>query len=103
MFEGRIKPKGYTEEGERPVLREMRWTDLVARLEANRDYRDADDQPCDAGFASFSSLRAFDEISQNLTEKSVAVNHEVLSHGKAPALSNGQPAKSADKSDREKI
>ena len=38
MFEGRIKPKGYTEEGERPVLREMRWTDLVARLEANRDY-----------------------------------------------------------------
>jgi hypothetical protein len=34
MFEGHIKPSGLDEAQESSVLRHLRWTDLVARLEA---------------------------------------------------------------------
>lgn len=106
MFEGRIKPKGYGEAGEKPVLRELRWTDLVARLEASRDFQKVDFKPCEAGFASFASLRSFEDGSfddssfvdrETVTEIEVDVNHDALSDGKSAAVSAASTANSADR------
>jgi hypothetical protein len=121
MFEGRIEPIGDNKEGEQPVLRELRWPELLARLEATRDFRKgrsiAEDgansgEAGEAGFGSFASRH--DEISSNggageaatqeqaagdvskrvksVSENQQSVNHALSSDSKTNVVSNGHDA-----------
>ncbi|MGI8942942.1 MAG: hypothetical protein ACR2FJ_01660 [Qipengyuania sp.] len=96
MYEGPIKAAVYPAGGETPVLRRLRWTDLVARLEATRAVREDFEQPCVASFAGFESLRA-----SQANESKRHVNHDVLSHGKPDGLSVDEAASVAARGDRE--
>ena len=90
MFEGHIKHPGLDEADERSVLRHMRWTDLVARLEATRELRTELDRSRSSSFKAFNAHLGEapqDEVSVARTDHAGAngkrgINHDVLSHGK---------------------
>lgn len=98
MFEGRIKPTGKLTDEEGRILRELRWTDLVAKLEATRELRDTSEQPCEVSSASFSSLRP-----GGVSQSERVVNHDALSHGKTKEVSGEPNADNSQKGDREEI
>ena len=96
MFEGRIKDKSCEDPRESSVLHRMRWTDLVARLAATRDLRD-ELGTVDAGFNAFGEVRR-----ESHEEGKSAVNHDILSDGKAVGLGLGNAANDAVQGDRER-
>ena len=96
MFEGRIKPADYDKSSDSPVLRRLRWTDLVARLEASRELRQEAERPCDASFASLDPRNG-----ANPKEDKSDVNHDALSHGKTRPVTVGEAAGKAANTDRE--
>ena len=96
MYEGPIKAADYASAGESPVMRQLRWTELVARIAATRDIRQAlsdEGKPAQASFAAFHC--------NPVQESHQGVNHDVLSHGKITRLSRGQAASDAAPGDRE--
>jgi hypothetical protein len=109
MFEGPIKPIDESAEaqqaaGEKPALRTMRWPELLARLEATREFRkepeagEARAAPCEAGFAAFST-----HPGQNVSEKQHFVNQDLSTDGKDKALFHRQGRKNAGPDDREEL
>ena len=90
MFEGHIKPSGLDEAQESSVLRHMRWTDLVARLEATRELRRELSRPRPSNFTAFSAQlgeapcgeAAAGETWRKDRDDKRGVNHDVLSRGK---------------------
>lgn len=96
MFEGHIKQAGLDEAEQSSVLRHMRWTDLVARLEATRELRSELDRTRPSNFAAFNAHlgnahpgNAHPGDSQGEQDRAGiaedgkrTVNHDVLSHGK---------------------
>ena len=90
MFEGHIKPSGLDEAQESSVLRHMRWTDLVARLEATRELRRELSRSQPSNFTAFnanlceasSGEESSEKTCQNDRDDKRGVNHDVLSHGK---------------------
>ena len=98
MFEGQIRGIDYPETGDSPVLRQLRWTDLVARLAASRDLRnelgEGGENDRDTSFAGFRSEAG--------EESKRAVNQDVLSHGKFARLERSDAARNAAPGDREK-
>lgn len=96
MFEGHIKKAPSREAQESSVLRQFRWSDLVAKLAATRELRD-ELAKVDGGFNAFREARRETE-----EESKPAVNHDALSDGKRQGLSLGKAAKDAVQGDREK-
>lgn len=96
MFEGHIKKAGLQEPGESTVLRQFRWTDLVAKLAATRDLRD-ELAKGEAGFDAFGSVRR-----ETGDESKLVVNRDALNDGKPTGLSLGEVASDAAQGDREK-
>lgn len=90
MFEGHIKHLGLDETDESSVLRHMRWTDLVARLEATRELRAELKRSHSSSFTAFSAqlgeapgdgggTAEKDQFGENGKR---GINQDVLSHGK---------------------
>jgi hypothetical protein len=96
MFEGHINGAILRDARETPVLRQFRWTDLVAKLAATRDLRD-ELAKGNGGFSAFADARR-----ESAGESKPVVNHDDLSHGKAAGLSLGDAAHDAVQGDREK-
>lgn len=90
MFEGHIKHLGLDETDESSVLRHMRWTDLVARLEATRELRAELKRTHSSSFSAFSAhLGEAPEDDGGAAGKEHfgengkrGINQDVLSHGK---------------------
>ena len=96
MYEGRFKGNSVEESRKTTDLRQFRWTDLVAKLAANRDLRDELGK-VDGGFNAFGEARR--ECGR---EGKLTVNQAALSDGKSARLSLGDAAGSAAQGDREK-
>ena len=109
MFEGHIKHLGLDEAEERSVLRHMRWTDLVARLEATRELRTELDRSHSSSFIAFSAQLGEapqDEdigapIDHNVEGNKRGINQDVLSHGKFSRLRPVSVANDAALGDRD--
>ena len=77
MFEGHINTSQAEAQGESQDLRQLRWTDLVARLAATRDLREELDHTGEAGFAGFST--SLPELGDKGKRDG---NQDILRHGK---------------------
>lgn len=97
MYEGPIKAARHAGTDESPVLRQLRWSDLVARLAATRGQRPQLAEAADDQAASFAAFQlGADQNGQQ------PVNRDALSRGKFARLSISDPAATAmDGGDRE--
>lgn len=95
MYEGPITAADVAGTEESPILRQLRWTDLVARIAAKRDLRfvagDVDDAA--ASFASFHRDSA--------AEGQRAINRDALIPGKFAGVFPPDAANNAGDGDRE--
>ena len=96
MLEGHIKPSQADAQGESQDLRQLRWTDLVARLAATRDLREDLGHAGEAGFAGFStSLPELGDKGKH------AGNQDILRHGKFTRSKPANAANDAAQGDRD--
>lgn len=95
MFEGHINRANFGEPRESEVLRQFRWTDLVARLAATRDLREELERQGEGDFHAFATARRREE------EGKPPVNHDALSDGKAAIVNRDAAATGAVHGDRE--
>jgi hypothetical protein len=96
MYEGPIKAADFAGSEESPILRQLRWTDLVARIAATRDLRRAHAEPVDEPHASFAAFhRGAGEEGQH------TVNRDALAHGKLSRIIPPDAANNAGDGDRE--
>jgi hypothetical protein len=96
MYEGPIKAVDRAAGEEAPILRQLRWTDLVARIAATRDQRATPGGAPDDAQASFASFHL-----AGGSEGQRSVNRDALSRGKFGALSMPDAANNAGNGDRE--
>ncbi|MBL8656352.1 MAG: hypothetical protein JNJ92_03215 [Altererythrobacter sp.] len=96
MFEGPLPAARPAGSDESPILRQLRWTDLVARIAATRDMRSAGPMAIDEPNASFAAFHRDDE-----QQGEGAVNRDALSHGKLARLVGREAANSSGDGDRE--
>ena len=96
MFEGQIKSIDEMETGESSVLRQFRWTDLMARLAATRDLRGVAAHDAFPAATSFAGLQRETESKDDRP-----VNQDVLSRGKFARLDTANAATRAAHGDRE--
>ena len=96
MYEGPIRAVDRAGNEEAPILRQLRWTDLVARIAATREQRSAATDRIDDIHGSFASFHRADG-----DEGQHTVNPDALSHGKIGALSTSNAANNAGDGDRE--
>ncbi|UVI40054.1 hypothetical protein [Qipengyuania spongiae] len=96
MFEGQIKSIDDMETGESSVLRQFRWTDLMARLAATRDLRSV---TLDSGSSAATSFADLHRETENNDDR--PVNQDVLSRGKFARLDAANAAARAAHGDRE--
>ena len=96
MYEGPIQAVDYAGSEESPILRQLRWTDLVARIAATRETRlpghGAGEEP-QASFAAFHREAAH--------QGQQRVNRDALSHGKLSRIMPFDTAENAGNGDRE--
>ena len=96
MYEGPIQAVDYAGSEESPILRQLRWTDLVARIAATRDMRPpvlvAEEEPV-ASFAAFHR--------EGPHEGQQRVNRDTLSDGKLSRIMTSDAANNAGNGDRE--
>ncbi len=95
MFEGQIDRTDVQKPRKNTVLRQFRWTDLVAKLAANRELRDELGK-VDGGFNAFGEARR-----EGCEESKSMLNHDDLNHGKPSGLGWGNTASNAVQGDRE--
>lgn len=96
MYESPIQAADFAGSEESPILRQLRWTDLVARLAATREHRAASTEQADEPHASFTAFhRAAGAEGQH------TVNRDALTHGKLSRLFPPEAANNADNGDRE--
>jgi hypothetical protein len=96
MFEGHINTSQPDTRSESQDLRQLRWTDLVARLAATRDLREELGHPGEAGFAGFStSLPELGEKGKR------GGNQDILRHGKFTRSKPAAAANDAAQGDRD--
>lgn len=96
MYEGPIRAIDRAGTEETPILRQLRWTDLVARIAATREQRTAGGEAADDVPGSFASFHR-----AQIAEGQHTVNPDALAHGKIGALSTPHAAKNAGDGDRE--
>lgn len=97
MFEGPIKAANVAGGKESPVLRQLRWTDLVARIAATRETRIGS---CELSTETDASFAAFHRTAEN--DAQTGVNRDALRHGKLSRLFPPDAAQDAGEGDREK-
>ena len=97
MFEGQFNKKSVDETRRTEVLRQFRWTELVAKLSATRDLREELARSEAGGFGAFGEVRR-----ENGGTGKRGVNQTGLAHGKDEALNGGHAATGAVHGDREK-
>lgn len=96
MYEGPIKAVDSAGCEEAPILRQLRWTDLVARLAATRNMRAPAAGSVEDASASFTAFNR-----ERVAEGQQRVNPDVLSHGKFTRVRPSDTANSAASGDRE--
>ncbi len=96
MYEGPIKAIDFAGCEEAPILRQLRWTDLVARIAATREVRPAPDGGASERPASFASFHL-----DSGHDGQQSVNPDALMHGKSNRLSKPDAANTAGDGDRE--
>lgn len=96
MIEGQFNRASFRESSESPVLRQFRWTDLVAKIAATRDLKE-EIAHIEGGFEAFANARR-----ENFEKGKPPVNHDVLSHGKDRIVGLGDAASDAVQGEREK-
>ena len=96
MYEGPIRAADFAGSEEAPILRQLRWTDLVARIAATRDLRLGVAEVAEDAQASFASFHLDSE-----QEGQRRVNRDALSHGKFTAVITPDAANNAGNGDRE--
>lgn len=104
MFEGPIKAVDLAWSEETPILRQLRWTDLVARIAATRDLRAAPQFPAECAddvSGNFAAFHLGDIASDSAEKDQRAINRDVLSHGKMTRVHPSDTATIADSGDRE--
>ena len=97
MIEGQFTKKSEETAQSKDVLHKFRWTELVAKLSATRDFREEVARRECAGFESFGEARREKE-----GESKRSVYHDGLAHGKSEPLNKGSAANGAVHGDREK-
>ncbi len=97
MYEGPIKAADFASSEESPILRQLRWTDLVARIAATREQRlTAGELSAEEPHASFAAFhRAAGSEGQH------PVNRDALTHGKLSRIMPPEAANNAGEGDRE--
>lgn len=96
MYEGPIKAADYAGGEESPILRQLRWTDLVARIAATRELRSCTSHHTPEAEASFA---AFHREAASGGEQ--PVNRDALSDGKLLRLATPDAANRGENRDRE--
>ncbi|MCA0978983.1 hypothetical protein LCM19_11460 [Qipengyuania flava] len=97
MIEGQFTKKSEEATKNKDVLHKFRWTELVAKLSATRDFREEVARREYAGFQSFGEARRETE-----GESKRPVYHDGLAHGKSEPLDEDSAADGAVHGDREK-
>lgn len=96
MFEGPIRAADHASGEDLPILRQLRWSDLVARLAATRQVRSPGAPPAEEHLASFASFhRDGDEESQR------GINRDALRHGKLRRIMTPHTVAITGEGDRE--
>jgi hypothetical protein len=96
MYEGPIQAADFAGSEESPILRQLRWTDLVARIAATRQTRPEFAAPLEEAHASFASFHL--DAGQ---EGQQPVNRDALAHGKLTRIISPDAANNAGDGDRE--
>ncbi len=96
MYEGPIQAADFAGSEESPILRQLRWTDLVARIAATRDLRPAPVGSADDAHASFAAFHR-----EPGGEGQHPVNRDALAHGKLSRIMPPDAANTAGDGDRE--
>lgn len=96
MYEGPIRAQDFAGEQEAPILRQLRWTDLVARIAATRDQRTAPADSVEEQHASFAAFHRATAVDAQHT-----VNRDALTHGKLSRILPPEAANNAGDGDRE--
>jgi hypothetical protein len=97
MYEGPIKAAEPAGSEESPILRQLRWTDLVARIAATREIRPPLGEFCQQ--ESNGSFAAFHRGAPG--EGQHPVNRDALTHGKLSRIVPREAANNAGNGDRE--
>lgn len=96
MYEGPIQAVDFAGSEESPILRQLRWTDLVARIAATREQRPTGSAQLEEAPGSFAAFH-----SEPGEEGQRAVNRDALSHGKLTRIATAETAKNVETGDRE--
>lgn len=96
MYEGPIHAADYAGSEESPILRQLRWTDLVARIAATRGTRPVAYRTSDEPHGSFAAFHRDSE-----PEGQQRVNRDALTHGKLNRINTPDAANNAGDGDRE--
>ncbi len=96
MFEGQFDKNSIERARDGELLRQFRWTELVAKLSATRDLRDEMARNEQGGFTAFAEVRR-----ETGEESKSCVNHNGLRHGKTAPLGVQRAADGAVHGDRE--
>ncbi len=96
MYEGPIKAVDYAGSEESPILRQLRWTDLVARIAATRELRPTCQTQAIEPEASFAAFHR-----ETAPSGQQPVNRDALSDGKLRRIVTPDTANSAENRDRE--
>lgn len=96
MYEGPIQAADYAGSEESPILRQLRWTDLVARIAATRETRPAPSASAEEPHASFAAFHR-----DSNPEGQQRVNRDALRHGKLRRIIPPDAANNAGDGDRE--
>ena len=96
MYEGPIQAVDYAGSKESPILRQLRWTDLVARIAATRDTRRLAPGAAEEPHASFAAFHR-----ETAAEGQQRVNRDALSDGKLSRILKSDAANTLGNGDRE--
>ena len=96
MYEGPIQAADFAGSEESPILRQLRWTDLVARIAASRETRAIAPMSGGEPHASFAAFHRDSEA-----EGQQRVNRDALTHGKLSRIITPDAANNAGDGDRE--
>lgn len=97
MYEGPIRAADFADSEESPILRQLRWTDLVARIAATRVQRAPPHERVEDAPASFASFHLDGEAAEGQPR----INPDALSDGKFARVLPPDAANNAGNGDRE--
>ena len=96
MYEGPIHAADFAGNEESPILRQLRWTDLVARIAATREMRPGALPATEEPQGSFAAFHR-----ETPAEGQQRVNRDALTRGKLSRIITPDAANNAGDGDRE--